>query len=161
MLIRQKNYLIQKKSILGFFLFYFEKEGALMKQNTDTLYTFITGGAFAGITFLIGGLDKLIIALGIIMIVDYATGVIASFGEKKTSSKRAFKGLAKKGAMISLIIVANQLDLVSGNDGNFLRNAMIFFLIGTEGISITENMHRLGVPVPKFISDRFEQMRKE
>ncbi|OZI10532.1 hypothetical protein CEW92_16450 [Bacillaceae bacterium SAS-127] len=33
---------------------------------------------------------------------------------------------------------------------------MIFFLIGTEGISITENMHYLGVPVPKFLSDRFE-----
>ena len=38
---------------------------------------------------------------------------------------------------------------------------MIFFLIGTEGISITENLHRLGVPVPKFISDRFEQLQNE
>lgn len=127
-------------------------------MRTDTFYTFITGGAIAGATFLVGGLDKLVIALAVIMLVDYITGVSASFVDKRTNSKRAFKGLVKKAAMLSLVIVANQLDVVSGNDGGFLRNAMIFFLIGTEGISITENMHRLGVPVPNFIKERFEQM---
>lgn len=132
-----------------------------MKHNTDTLYTFITGGTFASAAFLFGGVDKLIIALGIFMIVDYAMGVSASFGEKQTSSRKAFKGLIKKGAMLSLVIVANQLDVISGNEGNFLRNAMIFFLIGTEGISIVENLQRLGVTVPKFLSDRFEQMKKD
>ncbi|PAE20486.1 holin [Bacillus sp. 7504-2] len=133
-----------------------------MKQETNTLYTFITGGTYASVAFLLGGVDKLLIALAIIMAADFTTGVFASFfDEKKTSSKRAFKGLVKKGAMVSLVIVANQLDVISGTDSGFLRNAMIFFLIGTEGISITENMHRLGVPVPKFISDRFEQMTHE
>lgn len=133
-----------------------------MKHETNTLYTFLTGGTFASAAFLLGGFDKLLIALAIIMAADFITGVAASFFEqKKTSSKRAFKGLVKKGAMVSLVIVANQLDSISGTDSGFLRNAMIFFLIGTEGISITENMHRLGVPVPKFISDRFEQMTNE
>lgn len=133
-----------------------------MKHNTDTLYTFLTGGTFASVAFLLGGIDKLIIALGIIMAADFLTGTCAGFfEEKKTSSKRAFRGLVKKGAMVSLVIVANQLDVISGTESGFLRNAMIFFLIGTEGISITENMHRLGVPVPKFISDRFEQMSNE
>lgn len=133
-----------------------------MKHNTDTLYTFLTGGTFASVAFLLGGIDKLLIALGVIMAADFITGVFASFFEqKKTSSKRAFRGLVKKSAMVSLVIVANQLDVISGTENGFLRNAMIFFLIGTEGISITENMHRLGVPVPKFISDRFEQMSNE
>jgi toxin secretion/phage lysis holin len=132
-----------------------------MKHNTDTLYTFITGGTFASVAFLLGGIDKLIIGLGIIMAIDYLTGLAASFGEKETSSKKAFRGLIKKAAMLSLVIVANQLDVVSGNEGNFLRNAMIFFLIGTEGISITENMHRLGIPVPGYLRERFEQMKND
>ncbi|MGO4890273.1 holin family protein [Anaerobacillus sp. MEB173] len=129
-----------------------------MKYQTDTLYTYITGGAFAGAAFLLGGIDNLIIALGIIMAVDFATGVGAGWGKEKTSSKRAFKGLMKKGAMISLVIVANQLDVISGSESGFLRNAMIFFLIGTEGISILENMNKLGVKFPAFLSQRFEQM---
>ncbi|KQL21982.1 holin [Cytobacillus solani] len=121
----------------------------------------MTGGTFASAAFLLGGIDKLLIALAVIMLTDYLTGILASLGEKTTSSKKAFRGLVKKGAMISLVIVANQLDVISGSDSNFLRNAMIFFLIGTEGISITENMHRLGIPVPSFISDRFEQLKSE
>lgn len=135
-----------------------EKE---MKYQTDTLYTTVTGGAFASTAFLLGGWDNLVIALAIIMAVDFATGVAASFGKnkiEKTSSKRAFQGLVKKGAMISLVIVANQLDVISGSEAVFLRNAMIFFLIGTEGISILENMSRLGVKFPTFLSQRFEQM---
>ena len=91
-----------------------------MKQNTDTLYTFLTGGTYASVAFLLGGIDKLLIALVIIMAADFTTGVSASFFEqKKTSSKRAFKGLVKKTAMISLVIVANQLDLISGSESGF------------------------------------------
>jgi len=132
-----------------------------MKYQTDTLYTTVTGGAFASIAFLFGGVDNLVIALAIIMAVDFMTGVASSFGKnkiEKTSSKRAFQGLVKKGAMISLVIVANQLDVISGSEAGFMRNAMIFFLIGTEGISILENMNRLGVKFPTFLSHRFEQM---
>ncbi len=132
-----------------------------MKYQTNTLYTTVTGGAFASGAFLLGGLDNLVIALAIIMGVDFLTGVAASLDKnstEKTSSKRAFAGLVKKGAMISLVIVANQLDVIAGSDSGFMRNAMIFFLIGTEGISLLENMNRLGVPFPDFLTKRFEQM---
>lgn len=63
--------------------------------------------------------------------------------------------------MLSLIIVANQVDIILGNDGQFARYAMIMFLIGMEGISFIENLGRLGVAVPKFLVDRFEQMKDE
>ncbi|QOY37030.1 phage holin family protein [Anaerobacillus isosaccharinicus] len=129
-----------------------------MKYQTNTFYTTITGGSIASIAFLLGGIDNLVIALVLFMIVDFSTGVAAGWGENKTSSKRAFQGLIKKGAMLSLVIVANQLDVITGGDASFMRNAMIFFLLGTEGISITENMNRLGVKFPSFLTQRFEQM---
>lgn len=130
-----------------------------MKQNTDTLYTVITGGTMASVAFLFGGIDQLLTALAVFMAVDYLTGIISGFQEKTVSSKRALKGLGKKGAMLSLVIISNQLDIITGNESHFMRNSMIFFLIATEGISIVENLGKLGINVPQFLSDRFEQMK--
>ena len=131
-----------------------------MNYESNTLYTFVVGGGAASVAFLLGGIDSLIKALAIFMIVDFALGVAVGSKSDKVNSKRGFKGLMKKGAMITLVIVSNQLDMIAGSgDAQFLRNAMIMFLIAIEGISITENAAMLGVPVPKFLSDRLEQLR--
>jgi len=131
-------------------------------QKTDSLYTFVVGGGAASVAFLLGGVDHLIVALAIFMAADYLTGLIVSLAEKSTDSRIAFRGLLKKGAMLTLVIISHQLDIVAGSvDSHFLRNAMIMFLIAVEGISIVENMGRLGVPVPAFLRDRLEQMKNE
>ncbi|AMA72942.1 holin family protein (plasmid) [Aneurinibacillus thermoaerophilus] len=134
-----------------------------MRQETDTFYTFVVGGGAASAAFLLGGFDRLVVALAICMAADYLSGVLVGFfREKKISSERAFHGLLKKGAMILLVIVSHQLDVVAGStDSQFMRNAMIMFLIAVEGISLVENMGRLGVPVPAFLRQRFEQMKND
>ncbi|MFE4525754.1 phage holin family protein [Cytobacillus firmus] len=132
-----------------------------MKHNTDTLWVAITGGGISSIAYLLGGIDKLLIAFVIIMTLDYLSGVSAAFYDKKVSSKSAFKGLMKKGAMFSLVIVATQMDIILGNEGQFIRYAMLMFLIGTEGISLIENLGRLDVKLPKFLSDKFIQLKDE
>ena len=63
-----------------------------MKYQTNTLYTTFTGGAIASIAFLLGGIDNLVIALALFMIVDFITGVAAGWGKNETSSKRASRG---------------------------------------------------------------------
>ncbi len=130
-----------------------------MKQNTDTFYTAVTGGTIAGVAYLFGGVDHLVIALAIFMACDYVTGIIAGFQTKSVNSKRALKGLGKKGAMLSLVIIANQLDIIAGSGNGFMRNSMIFFLIATEGISLVENLGKIGVDVPDFLKSRFEQIK--
>jgi toxin secretion/phage lysis holin len=60
--------------------------------------------------------------------------------------------------MITFIIVANQFDIISGNSEGFLRNTLLMFLIGTEGISMLENLAKLGLPVPEFITSAFERL---
>ncbi|MBG9655400.1 holin family protein [Cytobacillus firmus] len=132
-----------------------------MKHNTDTLWVTITGGGISSIAYLLGGIDKLLIAFVILMTLDYLTGVSAAIYDKKVSSKSAFKGLMKKGAMFSLIIVATQMDIILGNEGQFIRYAMLMFLIGTEGISLIENLGRLDVKLPKFLSDKFIQLKDD
>lgn len=132
-----------------------------MKQSTDTLYMSLTGGTLAGVAYLFGGVDHLVIALAIFMICDYITGVVAGWQSKEVNSRKALKGIAKKGAMISLVIIANQLDIIAGSNNGFMRNSMIFFLIATEGISLVENLGKIGVDVPDFLKKRFEQIKND
>ncbi|WP_339163702.1 phage holin family protein [Siminovitchia sp. FSL W7-1587] len=131
-----------------------------MKQ-TDTLYMSVIGGTLAGVAYLFGGVDHLVIALAIFMICDYITGIVAGWQSQEVNSRKALKGLAKKGAMLSLVIIANQLDIIAGSDSGFMRNSMIFFLIAAEGISLIENLGKIGVDVPDFLKNRFEQIKND
>jgi len=129
--------------------------------KTDTLYNSIVGGLIASLTYLVGGLDDLVIALAIIMGIDYVLGLSVAYTVKKNVDSRvAFKGLLKKTAMILMVIVAVQMDKVT-ESGHFMRTAMILFLIGMEGISFIENLGQLGIKTPKFIKDAFSQLHDE
>jgi toxin secretion/phage lysis holin len=127
-------------------------------KHTDTLWASVTGGASITLAYLLGGLDNLVAAFAIFMACDYVTGLLAGAKDKKVSSKRAFRGLGKKVGMITFVIVANQLDIIVGNKDGFLRDAMLMFLIGTEGISIVENLGKLGIKIPPFIVKALEQL---
>lgn len=127
--------------------------------NTDSLYQGITGGFFATMSYLIGGFDNLMVTFALFIAIDYFTGSLAGAITNKLSSDRAFRGLAKKAGMISFAIVATQLDYTFGDGQGFLRGAVLMMLIGTEGISILENVARLGVPIPKVLYDRLEQLK--
>lgn len=129
-------------------------------MKTDTLYTSVLGGSMAWIGYLIGGIDHLIKAFIIFMIIDYILGLMVGFATKNIESKKAFKGLMKKAAMILMVIAAVQLDLAT-ESGNFMRNAMILFLIGMEGISMIENLGKLGIKVPKFLANAFTQLQMD
>jgi toxin secretion/phage lysis holin len=127
-------------------------------KHTDTLWASITGGFSITLAYLLGGLDNLVAAFAIFMACDYITGLMVGAKGKKVSSKRAFKGLGKKVGMITFVIIANQLDIITGNKDGFLRDAMLMFLIATEGISIVENLGSLGLKVPPFIVKALEQL---
>ena len=129
-------------------------------MKTDTLYTSLIGGSMAWVAYFVGGIDHLIKALVIFMVIDYVLGFMVSLVFKKTESKKMFKGLIKKTAMVLMVIAAVQLDLAT-ESGNFMRNAMILFLIGMEGISMIENLGKLGIRVPKFLANAFSQLQME
>lgn len=129
--------------------------------NTDSLYQGLTGGVFATVAYLIGGFDNLIITFALFITIDYFTGALAGFYDGKLSSDRAFRGLAKKAGMMSFVIIASQLDITFGGGGGFLRGSILMILIATEGISILENLGRMGIQIPKVLLDRLEQLKGE
>ena len=107
--------------------------------------------------FLFGAWDIAFQVLCVFMVLDYLTGVMSAFVNRKLSSKQGINGIFKKLAILCTIIVAVMLDRVLDTD--MLRLATIFCLIGNEGISLLENLTTLGAPIPGQIVDSLSQLR--
>lgn len=123
------------------------------------------GGAIAG---LFGGFDTVLIVLVSCMAIDYACGLIVAWMGKspkteggKLDSRTGAIGIAKKGLMMLVVLVGALLDRALGTDAEVFRNAIIWFYIANEGLSILENMSLAGVPFPQKIKDALEQLRKK
>ena len=116
-------------------------------------------GAIAG--FIWGGLDGMIIALLICIILDYITGCLVGISQKKLSSQVGFKGICKKVAILILVGLAHILDVYILKTGSILRSAVSAFYIANEGISILENCGNLGLPIPKKLKEVLAQLKNE
>ena len=113
------------------------------------------GGAVAG---AMGGWDATLKVLVAMMVIDYASGLIVAFMGKSTktdygglSSKVGAVGLAKKGLMLCVVLVAALLDTAMGTA--MCRDAACWFYIANEGISVLENLNLVGVPFPAKIRE--------
>lgn len=95
-------------------------------------------------------------------LLDYSTGIVAAVcrGER-VSSARGFQGIAKKVCMWLLVLVGYIIDYMIIAMGQTLHInigfeclfalAVIFWLLANELISILENIHDIGVPMPPFL----------
>lgn len=108
-----------------------------------------------GIASALGGWDTLLHVLIAMMAADYLSGlVVAAMGRSlKTvygglSSKVGAMGLAKKGLMLLCVLVAAMLDRAMGADQAVCRDAVCWFYIANEGLSLLENLSLAGVPFP-------------
>ena len=103
-------------------------------------------------TYLFGGWSELISFFLLAIVIDYVTGLAASIKEGKgLSSKVGFWGLAKKGLMLLVVILAHWLDVLMGTD--VIMIGSIYFYLANELISVTENYGRLGLPLPNRIRE--------
>ena len=111
--------------------------------------------------YFLGGLDGLMIALVIFVVLDYVTGIMCAIADKKLSSSVGFKGICRKVLIFLLVGIAHILDVQVIGTGSVLRTAVIFFYLSNEGISILENVTLIGLPVPQKLRDVLEQLRDE
>lgn len=111
--------------------------------------------------YLFGEFDGMMTALIALIVLDYITGIIAAFVERKLSSEVGARGIAKKMIMLLTVAVANVVDVSVIGEGNALRSVAALFYIANEGISLLENGARLGVPMPKKLIDVLVQLKSE
>ena len=97
-------------------------------------------------------------ALLSVMVTDYITGVMAAFVQGSLSSRVGAKGICKKVMILCIVALAVQLDSALGA-GTALRSIVMGFYLANDALSITENAVRMGVPVPKGLVEKLEQMK--
>jgi toxin secretion/phage lysis holin len=111
--------------------------------------------------FLFGGWSAPLQILVAFIVIDYLSGVVAAFMGKRLDSSVGSKGIAKKVGFLVLVAVAHLLDQVAGLGAPVLQTATIWFLIANEGISITENLGEIGVPIPQAIQEALRRLKDE
>lgn len=92
--------------------------------------------------------------------IDYLTGMYAAYIKHKWSSKVGAKGAAKKVFMFFLCLVAFLIDYLL-HASSLIYNAVIFWYIGNEALSITENAIKVGVKVPKKLQAAIDMIISE
>lgn len=109
--------------------------------------------------FLFGGWSMPLQILVAVVTIDYLTGLGAAFAGKRLDSSIGSKGIVKKVGFFVLVSLAHLLDKGTGMTAPILQTATIWYLVGNEGISITENLAEIGVPIPPGLTDALKRLR--
>lgn len=121
-------------------------------------------GMFGGVILdLLGGGDSFLIALIILMVIDFVTGLLLAilWGKSnksetgKLSSKACWQGIVKKICTLLLVIVAHEADVLLCMD--YVRNAAVVAFCVAEIISICENAGEMGI-LPKQVQEIFNRV---
>ncbi|MFR2716468.1 MAG: holin family protein [Anaerococcus obesiensis] len=131
-----------------------------MDKFRDLVKIFFTiFGSLIG--FFLGDLDIFIYSLTAFVICYYISGIIRAGFERKLSSKIGFKGILKKIMIFIIVGIANICDKSLIKNEPMIRNAIIFFYIANEGLSILENALAMDLPIPKKLKILLEQFKEE
>lgn len=111
------------------------------------------------ITWLLGSWDMALKVLIAFMILDYTTGLLRAWINKKVSSDIGLRGIARKAVIFVVLIVAVMLDRLLNTGTWVFRTLVCYFYICNEGISLLENCAGLGVPIPERLKDALVQLK--
>lgn len=117
----------------------------------------------AGLAFLAGlwgGFHPLIQTLVVLILLDFASGLLYAWSTGAVSSDASYRGMAKKAMMLLLVGAAHAYNATQplGFDAG---TAVAAFFCTTELISIVENAGRLGLPIPKPLMDALAKLGGE
>jgi toxin secretion/phage lysis holin len=128
----------------------------------------VLAAAAGAVLGLFGEWTNLHTILVVLMLIDYVTGcVVAALGRSPKSetgglsSKVGFIGLAKKGFIMAIVLLATMLDRALGNTSLMFQSAALCYYIANEGLSILENAGLLGVPYPAKLRKALESLREK
>ena len=102
----------------------------------------------------------LILIPAAMMGIDILTGLIHAFITNSFMSAKMRSGLGKKAGEL-LIIVIGLLFTVGMNVPTYILKCIALYIIFMELMSILENLDKLGVPIPAFISKTLNNLNDE
>ena len=137
------------------------KESFLINNIYNKYVSVFFAGVGAITGHFIGGWDTMAEFLILAMVVDFISGVAVAYSIKKINSKIFYKGVLKKFSILLVIAVATMLDYTVGNSTLLFRNATCAFYIANDCLSFLENLGKLGVPLPKKLTDALIQVKEK
>lgn len=123
------------------------------------------GVAGSVLSSLFGGFDGALTTLMVFMCVDFAMGLTVAAVFKASdksaggslSSSACFKGLCRKFGTLAIVLVGARLDALTAQ--NYIRDAVIYCYLLNEGLSITENLALMGIPVPAAVKGALDILK--
>lgn len=87
-----------------------------------------------------------------LMVIDFITGSINAWANNDFKSKKMRSGLNKKTGEIAIIVIGELFSYGLGLPV-YIMNLISGYIIIMELTSVLENLNKMGVPIPKFISE--------
>ena len=128
-------------------------------------------GLFLGVlAYLVGQITMVTIVFFVFILIDLITGVLGSVrNQEKYNKQKAIDGVIKKAGYLIFWVLGVLLQLILIEQGGALgitipipiiTLVVTFWLLGTEGLSIINNLSRMGVKgIPKMFTDYFDKMK--
>ena len=129
-------------------------------MEKENLLKTIVASVGTGLTWFFGTWDLALQILITLMVLDYLTGWMRGYLNKELSSDVGLKGIARKGVIFVVLIVAVSLDRLLNVDKWIFRTLVCYFYIANEGLSILENCGSLGLPIPEKIKEALLQLKE-
>lgn len=110
---------------------------------------------------LLGGWDKPLVVLLLLMAADFVFGLLGAIKERKLNSDVMYWGGIRKFVVLFVVGLAALIDDWVNPGTPLFRTAAIFFYAGREGLSVVENLGTLGVPLPSKLRSWLEQLNEK
>lgn len=113
------------------------------------------------ITDFLGGWDKGLQILMVLMLADYISGLLGAIKTRTVNSDVMFWGGIRKITALFVIGLAALIDGWLNMEAPIFRTAALYFYAGREGLSVVENLGTLGVPLPPQITKFLVQLQEK
>lgn len=129
-------------------------------ETIVAIYRLIVMWAGTTINVLFGSADGMFLTLIAFMVLDSITGVFCAVIRKKRSGRMGMRAFAKKMGILCIVSLAT---LIEQNilETTAIRSAVILYYISSEGLSIFENLSKIGVPIPKKLKDVLDKVSEK
>ena len=120
-------------------------------------FNYIVGIVGGFLCYLLGGYDIALNGLVLMVVIDYATGLLSGYVMRELDSDTGRRGIAKKIGLFFIVAIAHLVDQIL-KTGGAIRMMAIWFYISKEGISALENLGQSGIDIPPSLQKALKQL---
>ena len=138
-------------------------------MNKENVFQSILTLIVAGVSAYFQIIAIPLIVLTVVMLIDYITGMLSAYINAELSSRKEIVGILKKVSYFSLVCVGIAIDYIlysalsqigiQSDVTMFFGLTVTVWLIINELISILENLSKMDVPIPKFLTAVIQRLK--